>query len=98
MKQNILPPSQTIQDGLTNAGNNIENNIVSCLTGFKDKLLSDLVEASNVLKSGLEPIGDGLKTAFTEMLQSQQQQSSIMVYLPIIGGIAVGSLILFKKK
>lgn len=52
MKQNILPPSQTIQDGLTNAGNNIENNIVSCLTGFKDKLLSDLVEASNVLKSG----------------------------------------------
>ena len=65
-------------------------------------MLSDFMTASNVLTDSLAPIGDGLKTVFTEMfqssLQSQQQQSSIMDYLPIFGGVAIGELILFKKK
>ena len=58
-------------------------------------MLFDLVVASAILKSKLQPIGDGLWDSLTELLQSflgsllsQQQQSSIMDYLPTLGGIA----------
>ena len=86
-KQNILSTSQTIQDGLPNTGENIENNIVSSLTGFKDKMITDFSNACSIMDSS-SPIEDGLKSIFTEMsnsllflLQSQQQKSSIMDYL-----------------
>ena len=68
-------------------------------------MLSDLLNTGNLIKDSLSPIGDGLKTVFTEMfqsflgsLQSQQQSSSIMDYIPLIAGVGIGALIIFKKK
>ena len=68
-------------------------------------MVNDLIKVSDVLKNGLQPIADGIKDSLIEMfnsmmssLQPQQQESSIMDYLPLIaGGIGISALIFFKK-
>ena len=67
-------------------------------------MITDFSNACSIMDSS-SPIEDGLKSIFTEMsnsflflLQSQQQQSSIMDYLPLIAGAEIGILIIFKKK
>ena len=70
------------------------------------RMVNDLIQVSNVLKTGLQPIADGIKDSLIEMFNSmmsslqpqQQQSSSIMDYLPLIaGGIGISALIFFKK-
>ena len=76
-------------------------------------MLNDLISTgSNILKNTLEPIGnsirdigEGIKNTwgtmfegFLSSLQQQQQLSSIMDNLPLIGGVGVLALVIFKKK
>ena len=106
MKNNILDTSQVIESGIIKTGKNLEDNIVASLSNFKDKMLMDLLNTGNLIKDSLSPIGDGLKTVFTEMfqnflgsLQSQQQSSSIMDYLPLIlAGGGIFTIIVLKNK
>ena len=75
-------------------------------------MLNDLLSSANTLKNTLEPIGNSIKDigegikntlgtmfeSFLSSLQQQQQQSSIMDFLPLIGGATVLALVIFKKK
>ena len=72
-------------------------------------MLNDLISTGNILKNTLEPISNSIKDIgvgikntvatmlerFLSSLQQQQQQSSIMDYLPLIGGAGILALIIF---
>ena len=65
--------------------------------------MTDLIAAGDILKNGLEPIGNGLRDTFGLMLifflnsMQELQQSAIMDHLTLIADAGIGLLISFLK-
>ena len=66
---------------------------------------NDLNETGSLLKQQLEPLGDELKSMFSDLFNGfltsfqakQEQQDNLLIYLPIIG-LSIGILYIVNKK